>query len=140
MRQPKRSRVLSAALFVMFVSAPAGAQDANPLVRERIVIQSQGNSPSGAVEGRGQQVRVQSSVNVFMPGPSGEGEAGDQLRERARKMIYQMAARECGVLEEVLARTCRLEAINVNLNRQPGSGMGDGYMVGGNFTMVVTLK
>ena len=137
MRQPKRSRVLSAALFVMFVSAPAGAQDANPLVRERIVIQSQGNSPSGNI---GQQVRVQSSINVFMPGPSGEGEAGDQLRERARKMIYQMAARECGVLEEVLARTCRLEAINVNLNRQPGSGMGDGYMVGGNFTMVVTLK
>ena len=134
MRQPKGSRVLSAALFFMFVSAPAGAQDANPLVRERIVVQSQGNSPSG------QQVRVQSSINVFMPGPSGEGEAGDQLRERARKMIYQMAARECGVLEDVLARTCRLEAINVNLNRQPGSGMGDGYMVGGNFTMVVTLK
>ena len=140
MRQPKRSRVLSAALFVMFVSAPAGAQEANPLVRERIVIQGQGNSPSGNVEGRGQQVRVQSSVNVFMPGPSGEGEAGDQLRDRARKMIYQMAARECGMLEEVLARTCRLEAINVSLNRQPGASMGDGYMVGGNFTMVVTLK
>jgi len=67
-------------------------------------------------------------------------EAGDQLRDRARKMIYQMAARECGMLEDVLARTCRLEAINVSLNRQPGSGMGDGYMVGGNFTMVVTLK
>ena len=122
------------------MSAPAGAQEANPLVRERIVIQGQGNSPSGNVEGRGQQVRVQSSVNVFMPGPSGEGEAGDQLRDRARKMIYQMAARECGMLEEVLARTCRLEAINVSLNRQPGASMGDGYMVGGNFTMVVTLK
>ena len=137
MRQPKRSSALSAALFVMVVSAPAGAQEANPLVRERIVIQSQGNSPGGNV---GQQVRVQSSINVFMPGPSGEGEAGDQLRDRARRMIYQMAARECGVLEDVLARTCRLEAINVNLNRQPGSGVGDGYMVGGNFTMVVTLK
>jgi hypothetical protein len=139
MRQLKRSRVLSAALFIMFASAPVGAQEAHPLVRERIVIQSQGNSPTSA-EIRAQQVRVQSSVNVFMPGPSGEGEAGDQLRERARKMIYQMAARECGVLEDVLARTCRLEAINVNLNRQPGTPMGDGYMVGGNFTMVVTLK
>ena len=139
MRQSKRSRVLSAALFIMFASAPAGAQEANPLVRERIVIQSQGNSPTSA-EIRAQQVRVQSSVNVFMPGPSGEGEAGDQLRDRARKMIYQMAARECGMLEDVLARTCRLEAINVSLNRQPGTGMGDGYMVGGNFTMVVTLK
>ena len=35
---------------------------------------------------------------------------------------------------------CRLEAINVNLNRQPGMGAGDGYMVSGNITMTVTLK
>src|SRR6185312_13754311 len=58
MRQPKRSRVLSAALFVMFVSAPAGAQEANPLVRERINV--------GVAESRGQPVRVQSNVNFFM--------------------------------------------------------------------------
>lgn len=136
MRQPKRSRVLSAALFIMFVSAPAGAQEANPLVRERMVIQSASNN----AESRGSQVRVQTSVNIFMPGPAGEGEAADQLRERARRMIYQLAARECSVLEDVLARTCRLEAINVNINRQQGSGMGEGYMVGGNVTMMVTLK
>ena len=99
------------------------AEEANPLVRERILIQS--NSANSNPESRGPQVRVQSSVNVFMPGPAGEGEAGDQLRERARRMIYQMAARECGVLEDVLARTYRLEAINVSLSRQPGTGMGD---------------
>jgi hypothetical protein len=131
--------VLLGAMFALvavpFNPSGTSAEEANPLVRERILIQSN-SSP----ESRGPQVRVQSSVNVFMPGPAGEGEAGDQLRERARRMIYQMAARECGVLEDVLARTCRLEAINVSLNRQPGTGMGDGYMVGGNFTMVVTLK
>ena len=130
MRQPKWSRVLSAALFIMFASAPAGAQDVNPLVRERINV----------TESRGQQVRVQSNVNFFMPGPSGEGEAATQLRDRARRMIYEMASRECSLVEDVLARTCRLEAINVNINRQQGSGMGEGYMVGGNVTMVVTLK
>ena len=132
MRQPKRSRVLSAALFVMVVSAPAGAQEANPLVRERINV--------SVAESRGQQVRVQSNVNFFMPGPVGDGEAATQFRDRARRMIYEMASRECGLLEDVLARTCRLEAINVNINRQQGSAAAEGYMVGGNITMVVTLK
>jgi hypothetical protein len=132
-------RFLSAMSVMFLALAPLGAnaQEINPLVRERIVVQ--GNNP----ERRERQVRVQTSINVFMPGPSGEGEAAEQLRERARRMIYQVASRECGVLEEVLARTCRLEGINVNLNRQMGqmgSGMGEGYMVGGSMTMVVTLK
>ena len=128
-------------MLLALVAAPlaANTQEINPLVRERIVVQ--GNS--GNVESRERQVRVQTSINVFMSGPSGEGEAAEQLRERARRMIYQIASRECGVLEEVLARTCRLEAINVNLSRQIGQvagGMGEGYMVAGSMTMVVTLK
>ena len=128
-------------MLLALVAAPlaANTQEINPLVRERIVVQ--GNSPTA--ESRGGQVRVQTSINVFMSGPSGEGEAAEQLRERARRMIYQIASRECGVLEEVLARTCRLEAINVNLSRQIGQvagGMGEGYMVAGSMTMVVTLK
>lgn len=39
-----------------------------------------------------------------------------------------------------MAKTCRLEAINVNINRQIRSGMGEGYMVGGNITTMITLK
>ena len=102
-------RFLSTMPLMLVALAPLGAnaQEINPLVRERIVVQ--GNS--GNAESRERQVRVQASINVFMPGPSGDGEAAEQLRERARRMIYQVASRECGVLEEVLARTCRLEAI-----------------------------
>ena len=131
-------RFLSTMSLMLLALAPLGAnaQEINPLVRERIVVQ--GNS--GNMESRERQVRVQTSINLFMPGPVGDGEAAEQLRDRARRMIYQIASRECGVLEEVLARACRLEAINVNLNRQMGSGMGEGYMVGGSMTMVVTLK
>ena len=125
-----RSLVTLAALAALTLGA--AAQDVNPLVRERI-----GVSPA---ETRGQQVRVQTSINLFMPGPSGEGEAATQLRDRARRAIYEIAARECGLVEDVMARTCRLEAINVNINRQMGSGMGEGYMVGGNITMMITLK
>ena len=132
-------RLLSTMSLMLIALVPLGAnaQEINPLVRERIVVQ--GNNP----ESRERQVRVQASINVFMPGPSGDGEAAEQLRERARRMIYQVASRECGVLEEVLARTCRLEGINVNLNRQMGQmggGVGEGYMVAGSMTMVVTLK
>ena len=125
-----RSLVTLAALAALTLGA--AAQDVNPLVRERIGVSS--------TETRGQQVRVQTSINLFMPGPSGEGEAATQLRDRARRAIYEMAARECGLVEDVMARTCRLEAINVNINRQMGSGMGEGYMVGGNITMMITLK
>lgn len=125
-----RSLVTLAALAALTLGA--AAQDVNPLVRERI-----GVSPT---ETRGQQVRVQTNINLFMPGPSGEGDAATQLRDRARRAIYEMAARECGLVEDVMAKTCRLEAINVNINRQVGSGMGEGYMVGGNITMMITLK
>ena len=140
MSQFRLLSILSLMLLAL-VPAPlaANAQEINPLVRERMIVQGS----SGSTESRGGQVRVQTSINVFMPGPSGEGEAADQLRDRARRMIYQIASRECGVLEEVLARTCRLEAINVNLSRQVGQvagGMGEGYMVAGSMTMVVTLK
>jgi hypothetical protein len=126
------SRSLATLAALAALTLGAAAQDINPLVRERI-----GVSPS---ETRGQQVRVQTSINLFMPGPSGEGDAATQLRDRARRAIYEMAARECGLVEDVMAKTCRLEAINVNINRQMGSGMGEGYMVGGNITMMITLK
>jgi len=126
-------RLLLPVVASLISSSLAQAQEVNPLVRERIAV----NSP----ESRATQVRVQTSINIFMPGPSGEGEAADQLRDRARRIIYQMAGRECSVLEDVIARTCRLEAINVNLNRQMASGgAGEGYMAGGNMTMMITLK
>src|SRR5262245_15670457 len=130
---PVASVLAAASLFAMCVGgSAASAQEINPLVRERINV--------NVNESRGQQVRVQANINLFMPGPSGEGDAATQLRDRARRTIYELAARECSLVEDVMARTCRLEAINVNLHRQQGSGTGEGYMVAGNITMVITLK
>jgi hypothetical protein len=130
-RRPSLTALGSLACLTCF--SIAQAQEINPLVRERIAVNTDNN--------RGATVRVQTSINIFIPGPSGEGDAADQLRDRARRMIYQIAGRECAVLEDVIARTCRLEGINVNLNRQMAAGgLGEGYMVGGNMTMMVTLK
>jgi len=89
-------------------------------------------------EPREELVRIQVNVNLFFAGPSGESEEAVKLRERVRRSIYEMAADECPLVEKVLAKTCRLESVNVGLNRQ--SGQTEGYMASGNFVMRVTLK
>lgn len=85
-------------------------------------------------------VRVQLGVNFFMPGsPNDTGEEAERVREQARRIVYEMAAKECAVLQSVLARDCRLEAMNVNLNRQAGQALG-GFFVNGNMTYQITLR
>ena len=82
---------------------------------QRIVIEQAG-SPSRQ-EG---QVRIQSSINFFIAGPSGESEEAQRLRDRARRLVYEMAAHECDLLRDVLAKECRMESVNVNIGRQFG--------------------
>jgi len=50
-----------------------------------------------------------------------------------------MAASECVILQQVLAKTCRLEAISLTIGRQPGP-QADGYTTNGSFTLRITLK
>jgi hypothetical protein len=88
---------------------------------------------------REEPVRIQVAVNSFFPGPTGDSDDALKLRERIRRSIYEMAAGECGLVQQVLAKTCRLESINVNLNRQP-SGQVDGCSASGNFALRITLK
>ena len=125
-------RGLRALLAATLALAPfaACAQDANPPVHERMNVNA---------ERREEPIRVQVSVNLFFPGPTGESEDAVKLRDRVQRSIYEMAANECTLVEQVLAKTCRLESINVNINRQTG-GQNEGYMAGGNFVLRVTLK
>jgi hypothetical protein len=84
-------------------------------------------------------VRIQVGINSFFPGPTAESDDAIKLRERIRRAIYEMAAGECGLVQQVLAKTCRLESVNINLNRQP-NGQVDGYTASGNFVLRITLK
>ncbi len=120
-------------LFAAMMAFPAPAQEINPLVRERM-------SVSVNEQRREMPVRVQVGINMLMPGPSGDSEDGMKLRERARRTIYEMAATECRLLEEILAKTCRLEAISLNINRQQMVGQIEGIMANGNFILQITLK
>ena len=89
---------------------------------------------------REEPVRVQIAINLFFPGPTGESEEAVRLRERVRRSFYEMAGGECEMVEQVLAKTCRLEGINVNINANRQSGQGEGYQATGSFTLRITLK
>jgi hypothetical protein len=100
---------------------------------QRITIEQSGSSPR-------QEVRVQSSFNFFIAGPTGEGEQAQKLRERARRIVYEMAAHECDLLREVIASDCRLESVNdnININRQPQQQ--EGFNVNGSMSFQILLK
>jgi hypothetical protein len=88
---------------------------------------------------RGEQIRVQVSVSFYVPGPTGESDAAFRAQERARRTVYELAGRECALLREVIASECRLESINVNINRHAGQ-QPEGFQAGGNFGYRITLK
>jgi hypothetical protein len=126
-----RLGLLLATVLVALTPVHATAQEPNPTIRERIDVNT----------GRREEpVRVQVGINLFFPGPTGEGEDAVRLRDRVRKSIYEMAAGECAVVQQVLANTCRLESITVNINVNRQMGQGEGYHATGNFALRITLK
>jgi hypothetical protein len=84
-------------------------------------------------------VRVQMSIQLFMSGPTDDSDEADKQRERARRALYNLASKECDVMREVIARDCRLDSININLNRQ-GNAQMQGYFVNGSMGFHITLK
>jgi hypothetical protein len=94
--------------------------------------------PQDAAPRREEPIRIQVNITLFFPGPTGESDEAVKLRERVRKSVYEMAGTECTLVEQVLAKTCRLETVNVNIGRQ--AGQQEGYTATGNFAMRVTLK
>jgi hypothetical protein len=85
-------------------------------------------------------VRVQVAMNFFVPWSMDDvDDEAHRARQRARQMVYDLAAKECAVLLSSLAGSCRLEALSVNVNRQP-SQQPSGFYVNGSMTYSITLK
>ncbi|HEX4410905.1 MAG TPA: hypothetical protein VH206_19215 [Xanthobacteraceae bacterium] len=120
MYQIKRYLGAFTGAILMLCPLGAAAEDADPARRE-------------------EPIRIQVTVNLFFAGPTGESDEAMKLKERARRSVYEMASNECALVEQVLAKTCRLESVNVSLNSQPGM-QAAGYTAGGNFTLRATLK
>lgn len=88
-------------------------------------------------------VRVQSGINFFLAGPTGDSEEAQKLRDQARRTVYEMAARECELLRETLAKDCRLESVNANINTNRGEygrQQQEGYGVNGSMSLQITVK
>jgi hypothetical protein len=125
------TRFITAGLGLLLLIAPAFAQSPG----QRIIVEQ--SSGSSRQEG---SVRVQSTVSLFMAGPTGDGEEAQKLRDRARRGVYEMAGRECDLLREVLAKDCRLESVTSNMNRQFGQQQQEGFNVSGSMSLQITLK
>jgi hypothetical protein len=114
----------------LLLAVPAIAQTPG----QRIVIE---NAGSPRQEGL---VRIQTNINFFLTGPTGEGEEAQKLRDRARRLVYEMAARECDLLRETLAKDCRMESVNTNIGRQFGQQQQEGLTVNGSMSFQISLK
>jgi len=125
-----RTHFLPAGIGLLFLMAPAFAQTG-----QRIIVEQ-----AGAPARQEGSVRVQSSINFFVAGSTGEGDEAQKLRDRARRIVYEMAARECDLLREVVAKDCRLETINSNINRQFGQQQQEGLNINGSMNLQITLK
>jgi hypothetical protein len=124
----KQFALVTAGLFLAL--APAAAQ----MPGQRIVGEQLGGQRQ---EG---QVRVQSNINFFVAGPTADGEDAQKLRDKAQRAIYEMAARQCDLLREVLAKDCRMESVNSNIGRQFGQQQQEGYTANGSMSFQITLK
>jgi hypothetical protein len=122
-----------AAAGLLFSLAPAPAQVQLP--GQRLVIQP----PLSVLRPEG-TVRVTTSVNLFVPGPTDESDDAQKSRDNARRMIYEMAAHECDLLRGTLAKECRLESVNVNIGRQFGVQQQEGYNANGTMNFQITPK
>lgn len=129
MRLFKQAVLAGVGLLLSF--APSVAQTPG----QRVLIEQ-----SGAPAQQEARVRIQASVNFFVTGPTGDGGEAQKLRERARRIIYEMAARECDLLREILAKDCRMKSVNSNIGRQYGQQQQEGYTVNGSMNFQITLK
>jgi hypothetical protein len=90
-----------------------------------------------------EQVRVTLNVNTFLPALNDTGEDALKAQEAGRRMIYALAAHECDILRDTIASECRLESINVNVQRMPnqfGPQRVEGFNVNANISYRVLQK
>ena len=86
-----------------------------------------------------QPVHVNVSFNMQVPISDMDEETLANSQQDARKLVYRMTTRECEILEEVIAESCRLTHINVSTQVQHHNNPATLY-VNGNATFAITLK
>jgi hypothetical protein len=110
---------------------------------QTIVVKPNEPRPIGPIVA--EQVRISVNVNLFVAAPADESEQALKAQEGGRRLVYEVAGRECAVLRDVLASDCRLDAVNVNVQRVTGGQnfnqqKSDGFNINGNVTFRIIPK
>jgi len=93
-----------------------------------------------------EQVRIAIAVNMFVAAPNDDSEQALKAQEDGRRLVYEVAGRECAVLRDTLASDCRLDSININVQRvtanqnQNFGPKADGFNINGNVTFRIVPK
>ena len=111
---------------------------------QTIVVKPNEPRPIGPIVA--EQVRISIAVNMFVAAPNDDSEQALKAQENGRRLVYDLAARECSVLRDVLASDCRLNSLNVNVQRVTANQnnfsqqKSDGFNVNGNVTFRIVPK
>jgi hypothetical protein len=101
--------VLSSALLLCITTASA----------QTIVINPDKNRVAPTVTA--EPVRISLSMSMFVPVADEDSAQALKAQEDGRRMIYEAAAHECDLLRAAIATDCRLESININVQRVPNN-------------------
>ncbi len=114
------TRIGIAALYLTIAAGTAFAQQPNqsPVQPYRGVVQG---SFADVVKKQAEMMRISIGMNFMLTGIADPIADDAKLRDRTRRNVYQMAVKECELILEMIASECRIESINVNLNRNPQS-------------------
>ena len=146
-----QSLLLSAAFAAGF-AAMASAQDATPAARVAPMVRvapMESEAPAEAaatsyVTVPGGQARITLSTNRFVPAPSDNTDQASKAEADGRRMIYDLAGHECGILRDTIASDCHIESININILRLPPNpnttSRPDGFNVNASIVLRIVPK
>lgn len=80
-----------------------------------IVIRTSNDTPAAPVAA--DQVRITINLNTFVPAQTDNSDQSQKAEESGRRTVYEFADHECAILRDTIASECRLESINVNMQR-----------------------
>jgi hypothetical protein len=108
----------------------------------------EGVSPAEAVTSYatvpGGQARITLNTNRFVPAPSDNSEQASKAEADGRRMIYDLAGNECGILRDTIASDCRIQSININILRLPpnqnSASRPDGFNVNASIVLRIVPK
>lgn len=130
-----------ACLFLLLpaIASPALAQNSVTELKPRVAATFTQPMPTGAVPNH--VIRVQSNVSYFVQGPNGSSDESLAAQENARRKFYLQASKECEVLLQTIATTCKLDQMNVNIqNQRFNPQQADGFTLNGTMSFTIAPK